>query len=67
VSTSIEIAARIENKAKEIAAAMNVYPRLPRMRHTLAMSADLMLGELNQLWGEMLRQLEQETVNAEEK
>jgi hypothetical protein len=60
--TSVDLAAALEAKAKEIAAALAVYQRMPVLRESLALAIDLLVNDLVDQWTTLLRALESETL-----
>jgi hypothetical protein len=57
---SSDIAKAIDSKAKEIAAAMRVYPRLPETRDQLVEATGLYIRDLNDLWAMFQRKRQAE-------
>lgn len=63
IITSADIAASIEAKAKEVAAAMNLYPRLPGARANLAASCGILIEDMRDLIEKLDQKLEAENEN----
>lgn len=61
--SSTTVAASLEARASEIAAAAKLYQRLPAYREDLAAGLESLMGGLNHQWGVFLRKCAEEAAH----